>query len=857
MIHQTSTEINSKHTKIKVALGYMVILIIIFILAYIAFVNFNKITNSIESLSKSKNETTIIKQIDSGILEIRTSSEILSNTFKTEDYNKYKKNIQHTQQLIDSLQLELIEKGNQSQADSLHNMFSEYVSSINEWLEVKKVSASENNNEIRKLLKKDKSHTSVLKELTPEYTTTTITKIIEKPILKEANTQKDSVSEGAFKRFFKKLFNVEKPKPAPVVNNEAIQEIITESSVEKDTIYENQVKEFITELNKAIVKAEESKKLNIKELARLKKELINNQTVIIQNLDILLKDIENENKIKVNKSIELTKTTAEKASVSLIFVVSIALIFSVFFMYAIFSDLTQSTRYKQMLVNAQKETEKLSKTKEEFLANMSHEIRTPLTGIIGFSEQLKDQHSPEKQSQILTSIMNSSEHLLSVVNDILDYYKIESGNLHLEKNNFNASEIFERVINIMQFDADKKGIELIYTPDFKNIKTINGDTLRLQQVLLNLLSNAIKFTEKGAITIKVELIEKTDFYLLKCKITDTGIGISEHELQNIFLDFTQADTSITRKYGGTGLGLPICKKIIESQQGEISVTSVLGKGSTFCFEIPYEKPITENIQPDVVDYHQLKNKSVIVVDDDITTEKLLTPIFSAAQMEYVFCQISKQGWKQLQSKRYDLVILDIQMPEMDGKELIQKILLDSESKNKESKIIVCTANIMINQNELKQWSTNIQIIHKPFRKKDFLNTLNSSFENFDHRIDTLKTTPSTPLYDLDSFNQFANNDVDLLKSFVDSFIQESTADLQQMKSHLKHEKSKPIGEIAHKLKNTYGHLAIKEALIIIVELEKLITHPAPDFKEIENQLNELERLSNTVFEHLKHHVLNA
>ena len=854
MIKSKLQEINSKHTKIKVALGYLVILIIIFILAYIAFVNFNKITSSIESLSKSKNETTIIKQIDSGILELRTSSEILSNTFKPADYDKYKKNIQHTQQLIDRLQLELMEKGNQSQADSLHNMFAEYVSSINEWLEVKKVSASENNNEIRKLLKKDKNHTSKLNELAPEYTTTTITKIIEKPILKESNEKKDSVSEGAFKRFFKKLFNAEKPKPAPIINTEAIQEIITESSVEKDTLYENQVKEFIAELNKAIVKAEESKKNNNKELARLKKELIDNQTVIIQNLDVLLKDIENENKIKVNKSIELTKVTAEKASVSLIFVVIIALIFSFFFMYAIFSDLTQSARYKQMLLNAKKETEKLAKTKEEFLANMSHEIRTPLTGIIGFSEQLKDQPSAEKQAQILKSIMNSSEHLLAVVNDILDYYKIESGNLHLEKNNFNITEVFERVINIMQFDADKKNLTLIYRPDFKNINTVNGDSLRLQQVLLNLLSNAIKFTEKGTVTINSEWIEKTDSYVLKCSVIDTGIGINEQELQNIFLDFTQADSSITRKYGGTGLGLPICKKIIESQNGIISVTSTLEKGSCFYFEIPYEKPFTETTQPNLIDNAELlKSKSVIVVDDDITTEKLLTPIFNSAQMESTFCRISKQGWELLKLKTFDLVILDIQMPEMDGKELIQKILLDSESKNKQSKIIVCTANIMINQNELKQWSPNIQIIYKPYRKKDFLNLLNLSFEHSKE----LKVTSPTLLYDLNSFNQFASGDADLLKSFVASFIQESKTDLLQMRLHLTNHQFKSIGEIAHKLKNAYGHLSIKNALVIILELEKLITDTQPDLKTIEAQLNELEQISNEVFKHLESDVLNT
>ena len=244
---------------------------------------------------------------------------------------------------------------------------------------------------------------------------------------------------------------------------------------------------------------------------------------------------------------------------------------------------------------------------------------------------------------------------------------------------------------------------------------------------------------------------------------------------------------------------------------------------------------------------------MIVIDDDLTTERLLSPIFTKANMPCTFYQFSKLGWEQLKLKTYDLVILDIQMPEMDGKELIQKILLDSESKNKNSKIIVCTANIMLNQNELKQWSPNIKIIYKPFRKNDFLNVLNLSIEN--NQTEQKMTTNNNSSYNLDSFNQFADNDAELLKSFVESFIEESTKDLLEMKSCLIKKDSKPIGEIAHRLKNTYGHLAISEATPILFDMEKLITNPRPDFKIIENQIKTLFEISNKIFEQLKKDVL--
>ncbi len=253
------------------------------------------------------------------------------------------------------------------------------------------------------------------------------------------------------------------------------------------------------------------------------------------------------------------------------------------------NDLLKKLEQNNKELEIQKsKAEEATRLKAMFLANMSHEIRTPLNGIIGTSRILEDSNLDDEKTELVRIIATSGENLLNLINDILDFSKIEAGQIKLEKINFNLSEVVCTIAKLFKIKADSKGISLNVNID-KNIpSTLNGDPYRLNQIVTNLVNNAIKFTEKGKIDISVEILEKksNNIYLM-FKVTDTGIGISKEGKRRLFKEFSQVDSSTTRKYGGTGLGLSICQNLLAIMKGEIGVESEVDKGSEFWFKLWY------------------------------------------------------------------------------------------------------------------------------------------------------------------------------------------------------------------------------------------------------------------------------
>ncbi len=483
----------------------------------------------------------------------------------------------------------------------------------------------------------------------------------------------------------------------------------------------------------------------------------------------------------------------------------------------------------ELLQRAKDLADQANKFKAEFLANMSHEIRTPINAIVGMVHLLHQTQLTPKQSDYLHAIDTSADNLLQLINDILDFSKIEAGKLQLEEKYFSIKTVVEDLAQTIRFKAEEKNLVLLLIMDEKIPPAVAGDQLRLNQILLNLISNAIKFTQEGEIRVTVKLIDIIDEKArIFFSVRDTGIGIGQDKLNTIFESFTQANIDTTRIYGGTGLGLAIVKKLIDMLHGAIMVKSKLAEGSEFIFEIDFVVPndyvASIPLEPGEDELLDVGNCRILLADDHPINQLVTTELLKHAweKISIEVAQNGKEVIELLKVKDFDIILMDVQMPEMNGLDATRMIRKMDNDRSK-IPILAFTAYATTGEAEKCIEAGMDDYISKPVGPnvlcKKIIDLLKSKGYFTTEKMKTIKISPYGTKINLKYFHNITEEDTGLKIKMMRIMLDEIPGEIALMRKNLSEENWEGVRAIAHKMKSGIQLLGLEETMDLVKSVE--------------------------------------
>ena len=533
--------------------------------------------------------------------------------------------------------------------------------------------------------------------------------------------------------------------------------------------------------------------------------------------------------VNITNSIDESGKKAQQFGTILIVLV---LISGVTLFWYIINTIRNQTQLIQQLDISEKKVRESAQVKENFMANMSHEIRTPMNAILSFTNLLQRKNLDTESKEYVQTIQKSGENLLTLINDILDLSKIEAGMMRMESAPFSIRGLTHSIETMFKLNAAEKNVQLSTKVDESLPDTLEGDATRLTQILVNLIGNALKFTSKGTILVKITnegIVDNT--IKTGIRVSDTGIGIEKEQLQLIFERFRQAEDSVTRKYGGTGLGLSIVNDLILLQNGNITVESELGKGTTFCLIIPYKisseqfSAVSSDLSS-VITEPPFGNIMVLVVEDNEINQSLIKHLFKNWQLEFDLTNNGKEAIENLQSKKYDLILMDIQMPEMDGYTATQEI---RNGLKLNTPIIAMTAHAFAGEREKCLSYGMNEYISKPIRE-NLLHKLIAQFTHVNkqvylHNNAVQKNITGRYRYiNLQYMKEVSMGNAEYEKTVTEQFIESIPGDLQNLEEAWKDNDIPHLQQLAHNLKTSVSVMGLNEVLqpyLNALEYEKL------------------------------------
>lgn len=521
------------------------------------------------------------------------------------------------------------------------------------------------------------------------------------------------------------------------------------------------------------------------------------------------------------------------------------------------SDISDRKKGEKELIAAKEAAEEAARAKSGFISSVSHEIRTPLNAIIGLSDLLMQEEGlNEVIAENLRSIKFSSDHLLGIINDVLDFSKLEAGKVNLDKTDFNLEQLVNETTKAVEFKAREKGIPLAVKINPNVPQAVMADAGRLRQILLNLLGNAVKFTSEGHIDVYVKMLERSgQSCRLRFSVSDTGIGIPEEKRHSIFDSFSQAEEYTFRKFGGTGLGLSISKKLVELQGGEMGVKSIEGIGSTFWFELPMEisekkmEVISEKTSKGVKD---LRGMKILLVEDDRMNQFVMAQFFKKWNARVEIAGNGRIAIDKLSQEVFDLVLMDVHMPEMDGFEAA-RIIRDRSSNviDHQVPIIALTADVNNEtRNRVREAGMN-DFVTKP-SESDML--FQKIVENTELVVETMaegeetKTTILTSGYELKelkrevkaALREIFDDNTGATTSMIQHFMRQIPATLERVSEYIENEDSELAAQALHRIKPGFHYLGFADTANKVEELQEVI-RKARDPGDIQRHMLVLER----------------
>lgn len=610
------------------------------------------------------------------------------------------------------------------------------------------------------------------------------------------------------------------------------QEIPTEMKVNYEKVRSN-----LAQIQTSETTREEQQLLQEYELLELDK-------LYSAQLSKTLEQLENKGLLRDKKRGAKTQSIVRKANIQLIIFCVLISILLVITSYAIIRYISRSNRYRKILKKAKNEAESLAQAKEHFVATVSHEIRTPMNIISGFTEQLAHSELDNQQRDQLETVIKASSHLLQLINEVLDFTKLQNYKLELESRNFQLRETLFEVRDLMTPLADDKKIDLEFVIAEATPNILLGDAIRLSQMLINVTSNAVKFTDKGMISVAVSPLQIGDnVAIIEFAITDTGIGMSPEKLERIFEAFEQADASTSRTYGGTGLGLSITKKLVELHNGTVQVHSKENVGTEIVIEIPYQLGMhdaTETQDSKKTLNPILDGKRILVADDEEFNRKLITTILTKFGTHIDEAENGNEAVALAIEYNYDLILMDARMPQMDGVDATKAIRF--EGLNVETSIVALSAAITADDKKTYYHAGMNDVLGKPFRESELLQVIS------DQLSPKNSTMNGSNQLDFEGLRSLSGPDDNFYIEMLETFVRGTQNGIKEMQELREQGNIGRMGEIAHRISAPCKHLEAKQLYDALKQIEHLSKEANPPEQKIDILLSEVYKVGITIID---------